>query len=265
MIESSQNPEVKRLLKLRRARVRRRERLFLVEGQREIEVAFEAEAIFDRVFYCPAFFGESGPGELMERLRSQAVSLVEMAKAPFEKVALRKNPDGLLALCPTWESCLEDLTLPPTPLVLVVDGVEKPGNFGAIIRSAEAFGVDALLCVDPNLDLFNPNAVRSSQGLLFRQPVFPCDRDTAITFLRRHEFLICATSAKSEQSFWELDFRGPSALVMGNEASGLDSFWLDAANHRMTIPMKGVASSLNLSVAAGCLLAEVSRQRLEHR
>ena len=261
MIESAQNPKVKQLIKLRRARVRRREGLFIVEGRREIQVGLRAGAAFEEVFFCSALFGGRDQEEVLVALREQKVPLLEMAQGSFEKISMRENPDGLIALARTWESSVEELKLREKPFVLVIDGVEKPGNLGAIMRSTEAFGADALLCVDPSLDLFNPNVVRASQGLLFRVPAVVCDRQKASSFLRGRGLHVIATSAKAEKSAWEMDFRGPTAIVMGSEAEGLDAFWLEIADEQVTIPMRGEAGSLNLSVAAGCLLAEVNRQR----
>ncbi len=261
MIESAQNLKMKQLIKLRRARIRRREGLFIVEGRREIQVGLRAGAAFAEAFFCPDFFGERDQEEVLDALREQKVPLFEMAKGAFEKISLRENPDGLVTLARTWEPSLKELTLGEKPLLLVIDGVEKPGNLGAIMRSTEAFGADAILCVDPSLDLFNPNVVRASQGLLFRMPAVVCDREEASSFLRSRSLRIIATSAKVEKSAWDIDFRGPTALVIGSEARGLDAYWLDIAAEQVTIPMRGEADSLNLSVAAGCLLAEVNRQR----
>jgi TrmH family RNA methyltransferase len=261
MIESSQNPEVKRVVKLRRARIRHKEGLFIVEGCREIQVGLRAGIAFEQVFFCRAFPGDDCLEEALTGLRERNIPLVETAQGPFEKISMRQNPDGLLALASTWETGLEDLILGERPLVLVIDGVEKPGNLGAVLRSAEAFGVDVVLCVDPNLDLFNPNVVRASQGLLFRVPVAVCQRDTAVSFLRSRGLRVYSTGAKAKQSIWKMNFRDPTAIVLGSEAWGLDSFWLEASDEQMTIPMRGEADSLNLSVAVGCLLAEVNRQR----
>jgi TrmH family RNA methyltransferase len=261
MIESVQNPKVKYLVKLRRARVRRREGLFIVEGHREIKVGLQAEAALEEAFFCPALFSGGEQEACLAALEERGVSLVEMAQASFEKVSIRENPDGLLVLARTWEVDLTGLKLGSTPLVLVGDGLEKPGNLGAILRSAAAMSVDAVLCVDPNLDLFNPNVVRASQGQLFRVPAWVGDKEEALSFLRRRELRICATSAKAKTSMWEANLKGATAIVIGSEAHGLDSFWLDAADDWLTIPMLGEVDSLNLSVAAGCLLAEVNRQR----
>ena len=216
---------------------------------------------FKQVFFCRAFLGDGEQKDILSRLRECGVPLVEMARAPFQKISLRQNPDGLFALAPTWKLNVEDIKLGEPPLVLLMDGVEKPGNLGAVLRSAEAFGVDALVCVDPSLDLFNPNVVRASQGLFFRVPTLICDRDTITDFLRLKGLQIFATSAKAVKSVWEINFCGATALVMGSEAHGLDPYWLEVAHERITIPMLGEADSLNLSVATGCLLAEINRQR----
>ena len=262
MIESVQNPEVKRVVKLRRARIRRNEGLFIVEGHREIGVAMSADAVLREVFFCRQLFRDQKQEDLLAELWKQGVTLIEMAQGPFEKISMRDHPDGLLALVPTWETSLESLALADNALVLVIAGIEKPGNLGAVLRSAEAFGVNALLCVDPQLDLFNPNVVRASQGLLFRVPTALCEQRAALDFLHRCNLRTFASSAHCEKPIWEADFRGSAAIVLGNEAHGLDPFWLENADEKLTIPMQGKANSLNLSVAAGCLLAEAQRQRL---
>jgi len=261
MIESFKNPEVKRIVKLRRARIRRSEGLFIVEGHRETKVALRADASFSEVFFCRQFFHDQRQEDLLFELRQQGVALVEMTAGPFEKISMRDHPDGVLALVRTWETTLASLDLSDNALVLVIAGIEKPGNLGAVLRSAEAFGVNALLCVNPHLDLFNPNVVRASQGLLFHVPTVLCEQQTALDFLRRCNLRIFATSAHCKKSFWEADFRGASAIVLGNEAHGLDATWLKSADESLTIPLPGQSNSLNLSVATGCLLAEAQRQR----
>ncbi|MFP6854972.1 MAG: TrmH family RNA methyltransferase [Opitutales bacterium] len=261
MIESSHNPEVKRLIKLRRARVRRSEGLFIVEGHREIQVGLRSGAIMEQGFFCRAFFGERPQNDLLNELQEHKIPMLEMTEGPFKKASMRENPDGLIVLARTWESDLDSLRLGTPPLVVVVDAIEKPGNLGAVLRSAEAFGIDAILCVDPSLDLFNPNVLRASQGLLFRVPAVVCGRENALAFLRRHELRIHATSARADKVLWDANLGSPTAIVVGSEAKGLDSFWLEAADERVTIPMEGGADSLNLSVAVGCLLAEARRQR----
>ncbi len=261
MIESVQNPAVKRVVKLRRARVRRNEGLFIVEGHREIGVAMSADATLNEVFFCRQLFRDEKQEDLLAALWKQGVTLIEMAQGPFEKISMREGPDGLLALVPTWETSLESLALGENALVLVIAGIEKPGNLGAVLRSAEAFGVNALLCVDPQLDLFNPNVVRASQGLLFRVPTALCEQRAALDFLHRRNLRAFASSAHCEKPLWDVDFKGGVAIVLGNEANGLDPVWIENADERLTIPMQGKANSLNLSVAAGCLLAEAHRQR----
>tara|TARA_B110000438_G_scaffold124240_1_gene121069 strand:+ start:95 stop:931 length:837 start_codon:yes stop_codon:yes gene_type:complete len=262
IILSLQNSRVKELVKLRESPRRRRElSLFPIEGLREIEVGIDAERMFTEVYFCPSFFRERGEEILLHRFKETDVELVEMGKDAFAKSAFRENPEGLIALAKTFDLQPSRLSLGSHPLVLVLDEVEKPGNLGAVLRSAEAFGVDAVLLSDAVVDFFNPNVIRSSQGLSLRLPVAVGSKEEILAFIRAHKLSICGSSSKNAVPLWEGDFTDGVAILLGSEREGLGSFWMENQDESLVIPMSGSADSLNLSVSAACFLSEAVRQR----
>lgn len=262
IISSRQNPTVKALARLRERKVREREERFLIEGFREIQRAVENEIWVDQLCFCPALFKQSqAQAAMVESARENDVECLEFAPEAFRKISGREGPDGLLAVAAMRTFLLEGAALPENPLVLVVEKVEKPGNLGAICRSAEAAGVDCLICCDPVTDPFNPHVIRNSQGLVFALPVFVETAEKSLSFLRRNGVPIFATTPVGARPIWQCDLSGPAALVFGSERDGLGPAWLEQADHRVVIPMNGVADSLNLSVSAAVCLFEAARQR----
>ena len=262
IILSLQNSRVKELVKLRESPRRRRELgLFPIEGLREIEVGIDAERNFTEVYYCPSFFRKRGEDILLHRFNETEAELFELGKDAFAKSSYRETPDGVMALARTFDLQPSRLSLGVNPLVLVLDEVEKPGNLGAVLRSAEAFGVDAVLLSDAAVDFFNPNVIRSSQGLSLRMPVAVGSKTESLDFLRAHNLRICGSGSKNAVPFWEGDFTNGVALLLGSEREGLGSFWIENQDESLVIPMSGSAGSLNLSVSAACFLSEAARQR----
>jgi TrmH family RNA methyltransferase len=234
---------------------------FLVEGHREIERALGRPGTIEEIYFCPEHFRPGVAEALLERATSLAVPLCRLAPPAFEKASLREGPDGLLGVARTWRLELAELKLSPTPLLLVVEGVEKPGNLGALLRSADAAGTDAVIACGAATDLFNPRVVRNSQGTLFSLPVAVAEKEATRDFLREKKIAVVATTPDTEQAYWDLDLRGPVAVVVGGEKDGLTKFWLEQANQRARIPMAGRADSLNVAAAAGLVLYEAVRQR----
>ena len=260
-ITSLQNPRVKQLVKLRDRRDRDEAGLFLVEGYREVRRALEKNIKLHELYFSPDWFlGENEPA-LIEQARQAGAQLFELSKDAFAKCAYRDRPDGLLAVAPQWKHALVDLKLSPSPFLLVVESIEKPGNLGTILRSADAAGVDGVIVCDAVTDVFNPNVVRSSTGVLFSVPIVVADSASVHAFLREKGIRIVATTPDTPNIYTKVDLCGPLAIVMGSEQYGLSDFWLKESNLLVRIPMAGQADSLNVAMATIITLFEAVRQR----
>ncbi len=261
IITSLQNPRIKNLVRLRDRRPRDQQKIFPVEGYRAISRAMEQGVQISELYYAPEWFLGSNEDELITSALASGTRLFELSKAVFTKVAYRDRPEGLLAVVNQWKSGLDDLTLKEPSFLLVVESIEKPGNLGTILRSADAAGVDAVIVCDPVTDLFNPNVVRSSTGVLFAVEVVITSSREAITWLRERKIRIAATTPHTETLYTEADLTGPLALVMGSEQFGLSDSWLKACDLPLRIPMAGQADSLNVAMATLVTLFEAVRQR----
>ena len=277
-ITSLQNPRVKQLVKLRERRDRDEAGLFLVEGYREIRRALEKNIRLTELYFCPEWFlGENEPA-LIEQARQAEAQLFELSKDAFAKVAYRERPDGLLAVAPQWKHSLNDILVgralrptdaadvgdkprPTDPFLLVVESIEKPGNLGTILRSADAAGCDAVIVCDAVTDIFNPNVVRASTGVLFSVPIVVSDSLAVHAWLREKGIRIVATTPDTPNLYTEADLRGPLAIIMGSEQYGLSQFWLKESHQLVRIPMAGQADSLNVAMATIITLFEAVRQR----
>ncbi len=269
-ITSLQNPRVKQLVKLRDRRPRDEAGVFLVEGYRQIRRALERQVPLAEIYFSPPWYlGENEPA-LLAQAEAAGARLFELSKEAFAKVAYRERPDGLLAVAPQWRHSLEDLGRwleapgrggARAPFLLVVEAIEKPGNLGTILRSADAAGVDALVVCDPVTDLFNPNVVRASTGVLFSVPVVIADSTAVRPWLRKRGIRSVATTPSAARLHTDTDLRGPLAIVMGSEQYGLSEYWLREAEERVRIPMAGQADSLNVAMATIITLFEAVRQR----
>ncbi len=261
IITSLQNPRLKRLVRLRDRRARDEERAFLVEGFREVRRALEKQVALAELYYAPSWFlGENEPA-LLAAAAAAGTRLFELSKDAFAKVAYRDRPDGFLAVAPQWRQTLAALALPAVPFLLVVEAIEKPGNLGTILRGADAAGCHAVIVCDPVTDLFNPNVVRASTGVLFSVPCVVEESPAVSAWLKDRGVRTVATTPAAGKSYTEADLRGPLALVMGSEQFGLSDFWLRAADLSVRIPMAGQADSLNVAMAALVTLFEAVRQR----
>ena len=261
---SPANPRVKNLVRLREARHRRRQGRFLVEGARELARALASGWALETVFFCPELFGDEAAFALLESVDRAGVEAVQLAEPAFAKAAYRENPDGWLGVAEIPERRLEDLRLFPEPLLLVAEGVEKPGNLGALLRSADAAGVDAVIAADAGGDLYNPNAIRASQGAFFACPWVTARTAEVQAWLStaQPEARVVALTPDAEPMLWEVDLRGALVLAVGAEDTGLTAAWLEAPEMvQARLPMRGVTDSLNVSVAAGVALFEAVRQR----
>lgn len=261
LISSAQNPRVKNLVKLRERRDRDVQGAFIAEGYRAISRALETGVVPRELYFCPeCFLGENEPA-LIERAQAAGARVFQLARHAFEKVAYRERPEGLLAVVDQWRRQLDEIALGDPAFLLVVEAIEKPGNLGTILRSADAAGVDAVICCDPVTDLFNPNVVRSSTGVLFSMPTVMATTGEAIDWLRARGIRSVATTPSASDLHTDSDLSGPVAIVMGSEQFGLSRAWLDACDQQVRIPMAGQADSLNVAMATLITLFEAVRQR----
>lgn len=261
MITSVQNPKVKQLLLLQqKSSERKKTGLFVVEGRRELMHCLEAGYELDTVFVCSQL--ETGV-EPMPTLPS-GVRLLEVSKAVYEKIAYRGSTEGVVAVVRSRQLRLSDLSLGPHPLIVVVERVEKPGNLGAVLRSADASGVDAVVVCDPLTDLYNPNLIRSSVGGFFSVPSVACSSEECIAFLKEKGIRILTAQLQDSHVYYDTDMTVGTAIVMGTESTGLTDLWRQAADAHIRIPMLGKIDSLNVSVSAAILMFEAVRQRSAH-
>jgi len=253
-ITSVQNARIKALLKLRASsRQRQREAQMLVEGMDEIRLALAA-GHSPSVMIC-------APELTRKELGSTEGERLNITSAIFRKLSMRENPDGWMAVFPRPVRSTEALALRQNPLLLVLEAVEKPGNLGAVLRTADAVRVDAVMVCDRRTDVYGPNVVRASRGALFAVPIIETGGAEALEFIRRHSMTLVAASPNAGQDYTRADLRGPLAIAVGTEDAGLSDFWLENANTLVRIPMHGKVNSLNVSVAAALILYEALRQR----
>jgi TrmH family RNA methyltransferase len=263
-ITSLANPRVKQLVALRRRRSREQAGVTLVEGMAEIELALAAGVRARSLYFCPALVS---PGSLPLAARAEGLGaeVVAVSRTVFEKISYREGPDGWLAVVPAVVSTLDSLNVGLRPLVLVCAGLEKPGNLGAILRTADAAGVGAVIAADPVTDWGNPNVVRASKGAVFSVPVASATSAQALDWIADHGLRIVAATPDAPQLVTSADLTGPTAIAVGAEQTGLSSEWLERADEVVRIPMFGKADSLNVSISAAIITYEAVRQRLQAR
>lgn len=262
LLTSSQNPIIKQTLQLRRKRERDASQKFLIEGYREIARAFDAEVAFETLLFSPNHFLGTNEWDLLKLAAKRKIPTFQIAPSLFDKLSYRDRPDGLLAIAKQTHCTLSHLDrLTPPFFFLVVEAIEKPGNLGAMLRSCDGAGVDALIICDPCTDLYNPNVVRASVGTLFTVPTIETTFHPLVTFLRENEIQIIVTSPHAPTPFTQIDLTPSVAILVGTEQFGLSQKWLDVGEEKVHIPMRGVADSLNVATAATLLLYEVIRQR----
>jgi len=253
-IHSLQNAQLKRLIRLRERRERLQDGVYLIEGAREVSRALSAGVPVETVYTCPELFSADA-----HALPWAGLPTTELGRAAFEKVSLREGPDGVLALV---RSEARPLPEPPQQAsVLVLDGLEKPGNVGALLRSADGAGAHATLLVGDGLDLGNPNLIRASQGSVFTHPTAALPPQAALDWLRARQFTLLACTPQAPRTYWDAPLTGRVALLLGTEHAGLGAFWQAAADVQVSIPMRGGADSLNVATAGALVLYEALRQR----
>ncbi|MBQ7513089.1 MAG: RNA methyltransferase [Prevotella sp.] len=255
VITSAQNPKVKLLQELQqKSSERRKQGLFVVEGRREVERCIACGYEVDTLFFCPEIYGHDSV-DLPSHRQYQVTAAI------YNKVAYRGGTEGVIAEVKTRERTLSQLSLSERPLVVVLERVEKPGNLGAVLRTADATHADAVIVCDPLTDLYNPNLIRSSTGAFFSVPCVACTSAECIEWLKAHHIQILTAQLQDSSLYYDMDMMRPTAIVMGTEATGLTDQWRQAADAHIRIPMLGITDSLNVSVSAAVLMYEAVRQR----
>ena len=263
-ITSAQNPKIKELITLQeKSRTRREKGLFVVEGKRELGHCLDGGFSVHSIFICTEIAGSEYIEELTARIEDMHMecSMFEIPSYLYDKVAYRSGTEGIIAEIKSRERKLGDLKLSDNPLVMVLESVEKPGNLGAVLRSADAAGADAVIICDPLTDLYNPNLIRSSIGAVFSVQAVSASSEDTLEWLERNGIRIYTAQLQDSEWYYDTDMTSGTALVMGTEATGLTQFWRDAADAHIRIPMLGILDSLNVSVSAAILLYEAVRQR----
>lgn len=264
-ITSLQNPKIKNALKLNDRRERNETGLFLIEGYRELKRAADGGVKIQSLFICPEFFlGENEDG-LIQQIKKRGAEVFSCASHVFEKLSYRDRPDGLIGIGVQMKMGLSELAQAlankNNPFLIVAEAIEKPGNLGTILRSADAAGADGVIVCDRCTDIYNPNVVRASVGTLFTLPVVEAQSGEILAWLNERGVRVVAATPSASEEFTQTDLKGPVAIAVGTEQLGLSKQWMDAADIRVRIPMHGIADSLNVATATTLLLYEVVRQR----
>jgi TrmH family RNA methyltransferase len=257
IITSAQNVKIKNILALEKARERKNQNLFVLEGVKELSLALQGGYVLESVFFCPAIIAEKDLKAMVHHERL----LIPVEQAVFEKIAYRESTGGVIALAQQRKHALTDIKLSKNPFVLVIESVEKPGNLGAILRTADAAGVDAVIICDPQTDFYNPNVIRSSVGCVFTNQLASASSAETIQWLKGHHLEIVCTYLKASQSYDTVDYKKPLAIVLGTESTGLSEAWVANASVNVIIPMQGKIDSMNVSTAAAVVVFEAKRQR----
>lgn len=265
LITSVHNPQIKKILDLRHKNERDKSSLFLIEGYREILRANEGDWTISKLYTCPEFFLGSNEIALIQQLALKGTEIISCSAKAFHKISYRDRPDGLLAIAPQRHLSLNDLenqkSSKEDPFYLVAEAIEKPGNLGTILRSADAAGISGLIVADHCTDIYNPNVVRASVGTLFTVPIVEAKGEEVLHWLKERKISLLAATPHATHEFTEVDLVRPLAIAVGTEQLGLSEAWMQQADLLVRIPMHGVADSLNVAMATTLLLYEVLRQR----
>lgn len=264
-VTSLQNPRIKRAAKLFDRRDRNETGEFLIEGYRELKRAADNNIGFQTLFICPKLFLGCNENALIDQICVQKVEVIVCDENAFKKISYRDRPDGLIAIARQMKKSLNDLigllSEKKDPFLIVAEAIEKPGNLGTILRSADAAGVDGVIVCDRCTDIYNPNVVRASVGTLFTIPVVEASSQETLTWLQKRKIKVVAATPSAEQEFTESNLPESIAIAVGTEQLGLSEIWMKAADLKVRIPMRGIADSLNVATATTLLLYEVVRQR----
>ena len=260
IITSTQNFRIKNIQKLRtKSYERKLQNLFIIEGVRELKLALINNYILDSVFVYHYFFEKLNYCKIINNIHSNIV--YKTNKIVFQKIACRENSQGIIAVAKSKLHLLKTLPLSINPLILVLESIEKPGNLGAILRTADAAKVDAVIICNQTIDIYNPNVIRASIGCLFTIPIAIASNEETLIFLKNKSIQIFATKINASKWYYNINFTYASAIVIGTEATGLSNFWLNNAHHQIKIPMYGTIDSLNVSTSTAIIAFEAIRQR----
>jgi RNA methyltransferase, TrmH family len=261
LITSTQNPLIRDIILLtEKSRERKSRNLIVIEGRREVRLALSSGFRIRTFLFCKEVISVNILNELIG-IPATTTDIIEVSENVYNKIAYRKDYEGIIAIAePKWLT-FNNLDLRTNPLILVVETVEKPGNLGALLRTADAANLDAVIICDPQTDIYNPNAIRSSIGCIFTIPVVTCTGEEAIIWLRSKKITSFATALTAEKFYHETDLSGPSAIIMGSEAEGLSETWLSNSDFQIKIPMGGKIDSMNVSTSAAIVIFEALRQR----
>ncbi|MFA4942369.1 MAG: RNA methyltransferase [Patescibacteria group bacterium] len=254
MISSSHNDRILNIVKLTKPRERSQQGLFIIEGERELELALKNKYQIQELFYSP----EISPNN---KFSKHNLITTEVSANIFKKIAYKEKPDGYLALAKIIKKDLKGIKLSANPLIIVLEMVEKPGNLGAILRTAYAAKVDAVIITDPQTDIYNPNVVRASMGHLFTNQVVVATTPETKEWLKKNKIKSYGTTIKAKKYYHQVSFKSPSAIIMGTESIGLSAEWLKNINNEIKIPMQSGIDSLNVSVSSAIVIYEAKRQR----
>lgn len=263
VLTSPSNPKLKYVVKLRTCAAREESGEMIVEGYRECRRALDRGYKPHAIFHCPDFYLKNeNEDQLVADAVKAGAEVFTCTQTCFTKIAYKERPDGLLMVGPHISIKLSELRLPPHALIIVTEAIEKPGNLGTILRSADAAGAAAVIVCDRTTDIHNPNVVRASTGTMFSVPIVEATSEEALAYLKAHNFSILAATPHAEKLHSEVDLTGNVAIALGAEQYGLTAKWMDGADLRVRIPMLGMADSLNVSAAATILVYEAVRQRI---
>jgi len=258
-ISSLQNPFIKQLVLLKeKSKLRKKTGLFVIEGKRELSLAIKGNYTIETLYYYADLFSASEAASL----GVYGIDVIEITKAVYEKIAHRETTEGIIAVAKAKEFDLKNLNFKTkTPLILVAEAPEKPGNIGALLRTADAANVDAIIISNPLTDVYNPNIIRSSVGGVFTVPIATGTSEEVINYLKQHSISIYAAILQESVVYDTINFKKATAIVVGAESNGLSQDWRDVSTAKIRIPMQGKIDSMNVSVAAGILIYEAKRQR----
>ncbi|MEA1963163.1 MAG: RNA methyltransferase [Patescibacteria group bacterium] len=254
IITSSKNIKIKEINKLRKSNKRKKENLFIIEGKKEIDLAKKSGICVKELFFLENVYGE-------ELNSFSGITKNSVADEVFKKISFRENPDGYLAIAQSKNFQLKNIKLSKNPFLLILEAIEKPGNLGAILRSADAAGIDAVIITEPKTDIFNPNVIRSGLGTIFTNQIAICKNKELFSWLKEKNINTFAATPNTDNFYCGSNFKNSLALVIGAEHEGLSKEWLEFADNKIKIPMNGKIDSLNASASAAIILFEVVRQR----
>lgn len=265
IITSTSNPRIKQVIKLRKRSHRDTAGLMIIEGCTELQRAIDNNYQITELFYCTELFPSELESDILTRCRQNNISLIECSIPVFQKISYRERPNGLLAIAPQIQKSLDQLPIKENMLIVIAEAIEKPGNLGTILRSADASGADAVIICDRCTDINNPNVIRASIGTIFTIPVIETDSANAIAWLKSNNIQILAATPHATQFYTDANMSGSIAIAVGAEKPGLSDIWFNAADLKAKIPMLGQADSLNVAASTTILLYEALRQRTNRK